>query len=152
MTHDYKRNGTTTLFAALDILHGTVIGRCITQHRHQEFIRFLAAIERAVPAGKVIHAILDNYATHKHPRRAEVARQSSALDLPLHADISLVAERGRRLLLDDHAPKNAARGLQIRAPTRRRNRPLHQGTQQISQAIRLDQDRKSNLRQNRRGS
>ncbi len=67
MTHDYKRNGTTTLFAALDILHGTVIGRCMQQHRHQEFIRFLAAIERAVPAGKIIHAILDNYATHKHP-------------------------------------------------------------------------------------
>jgi transposase len=67
MTHDYKRNGTTTLFAALDILHGTVIGRCMKQHRHQEFIRFLAAVERAVPAGKVIHAILDNYATHKHP-------------------------------------------------------------------------------------
>lgn len=67
MTHDYKRNGTTTLFAALNVLTGTVIGRCMTQHRHQEFIRFLAAVERAVPAGKVIHAILDNYATHKHP-------------------------------------------------------------------------------------
>ncbi len=67
MTHDYKRNGTTTLFAALDILRGTVIGRCMKQHRHQEFIRFLSAVERAVPAGKVIHAILDNYATHKHP-------------------------------------------------------------------------------------
>ena len=67
MTHDYKRNGTTTLFAALDVLHGTVIGRCMKQHRHQEFIRFLSAVERAVPAGKVIHAILDNYATHKHP-------------------------------------------------------------------------------------
>jgi transposase len=67
MTHDYKRNGVTTLFAALDIFHGTVIGRCMKQHRHQEFIRFLSAVERAVPAGKVIHAILDNYATHKHP-------------------------------------------------------------------------------------
>jgi transposase len=67
MTHDYKRNGTTTLFAALDILHGTVIGRCMKQHRHQEFVRFIAAVERAVPAGKIIHAILDNYATHKHP-------------------------------------------------------------------------------------
>jgi transposase len=66
-THDYKRNGTTTLFAALDILHRTVIGHCMKQHRHQEFIRFLSAVERAVPAGKVIHAILDNYATHKHP-------------------------------------------------------------------------------------
>jgi transposase len=67
MTHDYKRNGVTTLFAALNILDGTVIGRCMKQHRHQEFIRFLNAVERAVPAGKVIHAIADNYATHKHP-------------------------------------------------------------------------------------
>jgi len=67
MTHDYKRNGTTTLFAALNILDGTVIGRCMKQHRHQEFIRFLNAVERAVPAGRVIHAIADNYATHRHP-------------------------------------------------------------------------------------
>lgn len=66
MTHDYKRNGTTTLFAALNILDGTVLGRCMQKHRHQEFIKFLNQVERAVPAGKVIHAILDNYATHKH--------------------------------------------------------------------------------------
>ncbi len=68
MTHDYKRNGITTLFAALDVLNGAVLGRCMTQHRHREFIRFLNAVERAVPAGKIIHAILDNYATHKHPK------------------------------------------------------------------------------------
>jgi transposase len=68
MTHDYKRHGTTTLFAALDVLEGTVISRCMQRHRHQEFIRFLNAVEGAVPAGKVIHAILDNYAAHKHPK------------------------------------------------------------------------------------
>jgi transposase len=68
MTHDYKRNGTTTLFAALNVLEGKVIGRCMPQHRHQEFITFLNAVERAVPPGKVVHAILDNYATHKHPK------------------------------------------------------------------------------------
>jgi transposase len=68
MTHDYKRNGTTTLFAALNVLDGAVIGRNMQRHRHQEFIRFLNAIEREVPAGKVIHAVLDNYATHKHPK------------------------------------------------------------------------------------
>jgi transposase len=68
LTHDYIRNGTTTLFAALNVLDGTVIGRCMQRHRHQEFIRFLNAVEAAVPAGKVIHAILDNYATHKHPK------------------------------------------------------------------------------------
>ncbi len=68
MTHDYKRYGTTTLFAALNVLDGTVIGRNMQRHRHQEFIRFLNAVEGAVPAGKVIHAIIDNYATHKHPK------------------------------------------------------------------------------------
>jgi transposase len=68
MTHDYKRNGTTTLFAALDVLEGTVISRCMQRHRHQEFIRFLNAVERVVPAGKLVHAILDNYAAHKHPK------------------------------------------------------------------------------------
>jgi transposase len=68
MTHDYKRNGTTTLFAALNVLDGKVMGQCMQKHRHQEFIRFLNTIERQVPAGKVIHVILDNYATHKHPK------------------------------------------------------------------------------------
>ena len=68
MTHDYKRHGTTTLFAALNVLDGTVIGRNMQRHRHQEFIRFLNAVEEQVPAGKIIHAIVDNYATHKHPK------------------------------------------------------------------------------------
>src|SRR5438477_11570946 len=67
MTHDYKRNGTTTLFAALDVLEGKVIGRCMQRHRHQEFIRFLNAIEAEVPAGKLVHVILDNSAAHQHP-------------------------------------------------------------------------------------
>jgi transposase len=89
MTHDYIRHGTTTLFAALNVLDGTVLGRCPTgpavagpvafgtgstaapsmaRHRHQEFLRFLNTIEAAVPAGKLIHCILDNYGTHKHPK------------------------------------------------------------------------------------
>jgi transposase len=68
MTRDYKRHGTTTLFAALSVLDGAVIGRCMPHHRHREFIRFLNAVEREVPAGKLIHAVLDNYATHKHPK------------------------------------------------------------------------------------
>ena len=68
MTHDYKRNGTTTLFAALDVLEGKVIGRCMQRHRHQEFIRFLNAIEAEVPVGRIVHVILDNYGPHKHPK------------------------------------------------------------------------------------
>jgi transposase len=68
MTHDYKRHGTTTLFAALNILDGTVFGRCMQKHRHQEFIRFLNAVDANVPTGRQIHAIVDNYSTHKHPK------------------------------------------------------------------------------------
>ena len=68
MTHDYIRHGTTTLFAALDVAAGKVIGRCMQRHRHQEFIRFLNAVEAEVPAGKLVHAIVDNYAVHKHPK------------------------------------------------------------------------------------
>ena len=68
MTHDYKRNGTTTLFAALNVLDGTVIGRNMQRHRHQEFIRFLNVINAQVPEDKAVHIILDNYATHKHPK------------------------------------------------------------------------------------
>ena len=67
MTHDYKRNGTTTLFAALDVLTGSVIGECLPRHRHDEFLKFLKTIDRHVPKRLQIHMILDNYATHKHP-------------------------------------------------------------------------------------
>lgn len=68
LTHDYKRNGTTTLFAALNVLDGTVTGRNMQRHRHQEFIRFLNALERDIPVGKVVHVSLDNYAAHKHEK------------------------------------------------------------------------------------
>jgi len=68
MTHDYKRNGTTTLFAALNTLDGSVLQTCMPRHRHQEWIRFLNLIERNTPSDKEIHIICDNYATHKHPK------------------------------------------------------------------------------------
>jgi len=67
-THDYKRNGTTTLFAALNMLDGKVIGDCMPRHRHQEFVRFLNLIEAQTPASLDLHLIVDNYGTHKHPR------------------------------------------------------------------------------------
>jgi len=65
MTHDYKRNGTTTLFAALDVLKGEVIGRCMPHHRHQEFLKFIRTIDRNTPKHLDIHCIADNYGTHK---------------------------------------------------------------------------------------
>ena len=67
MTHDYKRNGTTTLFAALDVATGKVFGQCLPKHRHEEFLIFLRTIDRNVPKGLAVHLILDNYQTHKHP-------------------------------------------------------------------------------------
>src|SRR5216110_2696085 len=67
MTHDYKRHGTTTLFAALDVLEGKVIGRCMQRHRHREFLRFLKLIDHRTPPGLDLHLIVDNYATHKTP-------------------------------------------------------------------------------------
>ena len=68
MTHDYKRHGTTTLFAALNILDGTIIGRNMQRHRHQEFIRFLKKIDAETLPDLDLHLIVDNYGTHKHPR------------------------------------------------------------------------------------
>src|SRR3979409_552963 len=67
MTHDYERHGVTTLFAALDVLEGKIIGQCMKRHRHQELIRFLNVIDARVSKKKSIHIIVDNYATHKHP-------------------------------------------------------------------------------------
>lgn len=68
MAHDYKRHGTTTLFAALNVIDGSVIGRNMQRHRHREFIRFLNAIEAELQEDKTVHGILDNYATHKQPK------------------------------------------------------------------------------------
>ena len=71
LTHDYKRHGTSTLFAALDVATGQVIGESFQQHRHQEFLQFLKKVERQTPKDQQIHIVLDNYATHKHPKILE---------------------------------------------------------------------------------
>jgi transposase len=68
ITHDYKRNGTTSLFAAMNVLDGTIISQCHPRHRHQEWLRFLRLIKSEVPGGKDVHLICDNYATHKHSK------------------------------------------------------------------------------------
>jgi transposase len=68
MTHDYKRHGTTTLFAALEIAQGRVVGQCYARHRHQEFLKFLKRLEQEFPGEIKLHLVMDNYGTHKHPR------------------------------------------------------------------------------------
>ncbi len=82
-THDYKRNGTTTFFAALDLLDGTVIGECHARHRHQEFLAFLRRLDRTYPRELELHLIVDNYGTHTHP---EVVKWLAA---PAHARFHL---------------------------------------------------------------
>jgi len=68
MTHDYKRNGTTTLFAALEVVEGKVVGQCYARHRHQEFLKFLKRLDQEFPKNLKLHVVMDNYGTHKHPR------------------------------------------------------------------------------------
>lgn len=68
MPHDYKRHGTTPLFAALNVLEGRVIGYCLPRHRHQEFLRFLDRVDQEMPGPLDLHLIMDNYSTHKQPR------------------------------------------------------------------------------------
>jgi hypothetical protein len=136
MTHDYKRHGTTTLFAALNVLEGKIIGRCMQRHRHQEFIRFLNTIEADLPAGKIIHVVLDNYATHKHPKSLPPRRRGFApgsagiaVCLAFHPDLGLLAQRGRGLLRPADPKPPQTRRLPIDRRSASRHQPLPQRDQ-----------------------
>ena len=83
-----------TLFAALNVLDGKIIGQCMSGDRHQEFIRFLNKINREAPAGCEVHLIVDDYATHKHPKARAWLGRHKALPFSLHPDLSLLAQRG----------------------------------------------------------
>ena len=111
MTHDYKRNGTTTLFAALDVLKGEVIGRCMPRHRHQEFLKFLKADrpQHAEASGHPLHCrqLRDPQKTGSQG----LARQAPALSPPLHSDIVIMAEPGRALVRQDHHRADPPRGV-----------------------------------------
>ena len=130
MTHDYKRHGTTTLFAALNVLDGKVIGRCMQRHRHQEFIRFLNAIEASVPAGKLIHAIADNYATHKHPKVQHWLARHPRWTFHFTPTSCLLAQRGRGLLrqADQAAAQTRRVPLNRRASGRHQSLPARDTT------------------------
>ena len=105
-THDYVRHGTTTLFAALNVADGTVIGQCQSRHRHLEWLKFLRLLDAQTPADRDLHLILDNYATHKHPKGQSLAPKASTLSPALHSDQRLVAQHGGALLsrTDHQAP------------------------------------------------
>src|SRR3977135_4222883 len=138
MTHDYKRHGTTTLFAALNVLDGTVNGRSMLRHRHQEFIRFLNTIEAQVPKRKAIHAIVDNYATHKHPQVRRWLARHPRWTFHFHADFRLLAQRRGRFLCQAHqAPPQEGR-VPIPLRPAGRHQPLPRRDQRRSKAVRVD--------------
>src|SRR5438270_13196510 len=95
MTHDYKRNGTTTLFAALAVLDGKVIGRCMQRHRHQEFIRFLNAIEAEIPRRQDHSRDPRQLRTPQTPKNASLAQPASALSVSLNAELGRLAQPRR---------------------------------------------------------
>ena len=129
MTHDYKRHGTTTLFAALDVLEGKVIGRCMQRHRHQEFIRFLSAIEAQVPDQKNRARDPRQLRRPQASESAAMARPTPALHLPLHADLLLVAQRRRGLLRQTRETATKARCLSMRCRSPSHNQPLRRRDQ-----------------------
>jgi len=114
MTHDYKRNGTTTLFAALNMLDGKVIGDCMPRHRHQEFIRFLKKIDDETPAHIDLHLIVDNYGTHKHPRVTSWLRRHPRFNLhfiPTSSSWLNMVERWFRELTDKRIRRGSFRNV-----------------------------------------
>ena len=116
MTHDYKRHGTTTLFAALNVLTGVVIGRCLPRHRHGEFLEFLRLVDREVPKRLQIHMILDNYGTARAPKVfSAMAGQAPSVPSAFHSYLELVVEPGRTLVPRHHR-QGHQRGVQ-RSPT-----------------------------------
>ena len=146
MTHDYKRHGTTTLFAALDILEGKIIGRCMQRHRHQEFIRFLNTVERQVPADKTRSCGPRQLCYPQAPKGARMARTPSARHLPLHPDFVFLGQRGRRLVCQAHSAKAQARRLHLDRRAANCHQPLHRRCQRQAQAVRLDQIRRCHPR------
>ena len=137
-THDYKRHGTTSLFAALDVATGRVIGKCYRRHRAREFLDFLKEIDRRVPEGLDVHIVMDNYATHKTaPVKAWLARRVP-LAHPLHADVGVLDQPGRTLVRRTDAQATAARRAHLHPPARSRYPGLHRQAQRRPQTLQVD--------------
>ena len=145
-THDYKRHGTTSLFAALDVATGFVIGKCYRRHRAREFLDFLKEIDRRVPEGLDIHIVMDNYATHKTAPVKGLAGATSALAHPLHADLRFLDQSGRTLVCRTDAQAAAARCAHLDQPARSRHPRLHRTTQRRPEALQVDQIRRRHPR------
>ena len=146
MTHDYERHGTTTLFAAMNVLDGTVIGRNMQRHRHQEFIRFLNVIEKQVPVGKTIHAIVDNYAAHKHPNVRRWLERHPRWTLHFTPTSASWLNAVEGLLRNPHKAQAQARRLSLRRRPASRDQPLPRRAQSAIEGLHLDRQSRRNHR------
>ena len=117
VTHDYRRHGTTTLFAALNIETGTAISQCRRRHRHIEYLDFLRQIDKAVPPRLDVHIIVDNYSTHKHARIKRWMAARPRFPRAPHGDLQLLVKPGGDLVQSDHPASHSARDLQQRQAT-----------------------------------
>jgi transposase len=144
-THDYKRHGTTTLFAALEIATGKVTAACKPRHRHQEFLAFLKQVARAYPEGE-LHLVMDNYAAHKRIEIRDWLAANPRVQV-LHPDVGVLAQPGRGLVLHHRTPGHPPRQLPLRRRSQRQDPNLHQRLERPRPPIHLDQTRRRDPRQ-----
>ncbi len=142
-THDYRRHGTTSLFAALNTATGEVIGRCFRKHRSVEFKRFLAVIDKAVPPDLDIHLVLDKLRHAQDGDDPRLAGTASSVSPALHAHERIVAQPGRALVRRDHPAADPAWNPSQHPSTRGGDQGVPGGLQRRPQALRLDEDRRA---------
>src|SRR5579864_3081614 len=148
-SHDYKRHGTTSLFAALDIATGRVIGKCYARHRAVEFRKFLDEIEAAVPADLDVHLVIDNYATHKAPLIRKLVQSAPALARASDTDQPLLGQSGGALLCSADRTPNPTRHSPQRRRLEGRHHHVHRTAQRQPEAVSVDKIRQRHPRINR---
>jgi transposase len=141
-THDYKRHGVTSLFAALDIATGSVLGKCYRRHRSVEFLDVLKRIDGAVPADLDIHLVLDNYGTHKTRVGPPVATKEATLPFAFHPHACLVAQPSRAMVRTTHQTTDQARLAPKRSRTGNRDARVHLCPQPAAKTLSLDKIRR----------
>ena len=138
-THDYERNGTTNLFAALEVATGRVTDRCYDRHGKAEFLDFLKRVARAYPR-RELHVVLDNYHTHKHADIAGLAGEAPPGHAALHPDLGVMAQSRRGVLRDHHPPGHPPRLVRQRPGARGRDPDLHRRLERALPPVHLDED------------
>ena len=141
MTHDYKRHGTTTLFAALNVLDGQVIGQCQQRHTHAEWLKFLRQIDRETPKDKTLHLIADNYATHKHPAVQQWLTKHPRFNMHFTPTSASWLNMAERFFRDNLSEPPAPGRVHQRARTGDGHRRIRCPSQHRPQAVHLDQER-----------